>query len=276
MSKEHATYSHGHHSSVVNSHARRTVKDSVAFLVPYIKAGSRILDVGCGPGSITVDVAQLAFPGQVTGVDAVGSVLDQGRLLAKERNVENVDFQGPVDANALPFGDSTFDVVFCHQLLQHVNDPVGILKEMERIAKPGGIVAARESDYKSFAWYPEHTGLDKWSKVYELNARANGGEPNAGRVLHVWAKKAGLTPEHMKNTVTSWCYTGARATQWAEMWADRALHSGFHKTAVERGHASEKEVQEISDAWRAWGAMEDTWYSVPSSEMLYEKPQLID
>lgn len=85
----------------------------------------------------------------------------------------------------MPYADASFDVVFCHQVLQHVSDPVEILKEMRRVAKPGGIVAAREADYKSFAWYPEPAGLDFWLASYQKTARACGGEPNAGRYLRL-------------------------------------------------------------------------------------------
>ncbi|KAH8678511.1 ubiE/COQ5 methyltransferase [Xylariales sp. PMI_506] len=272
MAKEQATYSHGHHSSVVSSHARRTAKDSLGFLLPYIKPTDRVLDVGCGPGSITIDIAEIACQGSVIGVDSVASVLDQARSLAAQRGATNIEFQGPVDANALPYEDETFDVVFCHQVLQHVNDPIGILREMRRVVKPGGYVAARESDYGSFAWYPAHEQLDKWSQVYHKNAKANGGEPDAGRFIHAWARKAGFETEAIENTVTSWCYSGPRAAQWAEMWADRALHSGFHKTAIDKKHASEEEIQAISNGWRNWAAMEDLWFSVPSSELLYIKP----
>ncbi|KAH8898868.1 ubiE/COQ5 methyltransferase [Thozetella sp. PMI_491] len=272
MAQEQATYSHGHHSSVVKSHASRTAQDSIAFLVPHIKPTFRILDVGCGPGSITVDVAQLASEGTVLGVDAVGSVLDGARALAEERDVKNVQFQGPVDANALPFETGTFDVVFCHQVLQHVHDPVGILREMARVAKPGGFVAARESDYGSFAWYPAHAGLDKWNALYHKNAIANGAEPDAGRFLYAWARKAGFKAEGIQSTVTSWCYTGQRAAQWAEMWADRALQSNFHATAIEKSGASEQDVQDISNGWREWSTLEDLWFAVPSTEILYQKP----
>lgn len=182
-SREQATYMHGHHPSVINSHARRTAQDSAAFLLPHLKPDHTILDIGCGPGTITTDLAQLVPQGRVTGVDAIEDVLEHARSHAAARGVTgNLVFEA-VDANALPYADGTFDVVFCHQVLQHVKDPVGILKEMRRVAKPGGVVAAREADYKSFSWYPEPAGLDRWLALYRQVARACGGEPDAGRYL---------------------------------------------------------------------------------------------
>lgn len=183
--REQATYTFGHHASVVNSHARRTAQDSAAFLLPHLKPHFTILDIGCGPGTITADLAELVPQGRVTGVDFVDSVLDNAQAHVDERGITNCVFEA-VDANALPYAEHSFDVVFCHQVLQHVRDPVGILKEMGRVAKPGGIVAAREADYKSFAWYPEPAGLDRWLAQYRQTARACGGQPDAGRyVLHV-------------------------------------------------------------------------------------------
>ena len=149
MSKEQATYSHGHHSSVVQSHARRTAQNSAGFLLPHIKPTDSILDLGCGPGSITVDFAALVPEGKVVGGDAVAEVLNQASELARSRNLKNITFE-TIDANFLKYEDDTFDIVFCHQLLQHVKDPIGILREMRRVTKPGGIIAAREADYKGF------------------------------------------------------------------------------------------------------------------------------
>lgn len=181
--REKATYAHGHHTSVVQSHARRTAQDSAAFLIPHIQPHFRILDVGCGPGTITADLAELVPQGQVTGVDRADVVLENARVHVQQRGITNCDFE-VVDANSLPYADASFDVVFCHQVLQHVNDPVGILKEMQRVAKPGGVVAAREADYKSFAWYPEPAGLDRWLSWYRQTAMACGGQPDAGRYIH--------------------------------------------------------------------------------------------
>lgn len=183
--REKATYTFGHHASVVNSHARRTAQDSAAFLLPHLEPHHTVLDVGCGPGTITADLAELVPHGHVTGVDFAESVLATARAHVQSRDrpaPTNLVFEA-VDANALPYPDASFDVVFCHQVLQHVADPVGILREMRRVAKPGGFVAAREADYKSFAWFPEPAGLDRWLECYRRTARACGGQPDAGRYV---------------------------------------------------------------------------------------------
>src|SRR5262249_21354898 len=97
------------------------------------------------------------------------------------------------DVHALDFPDSTFDVVHAHQVLQHVADPVKALAEMRRVCRPDGLVAARDSDYAGFTWFPLLPELDEWLALYHRIARANGGEPDAGRRLLSWARAAGFT-----------------------------------------------------------------------------------
>src|SRR6188472_2086916 len=67
------TYTHGHHESVLRSHEWRTAENSAAYLLPHLQPGMDLLDVGCGPGTITLDLARLVAPGHVVGVDAAGA-----------------------------------------------------------------------------------------------------------------------------------------------------------------------------------------------------------
>ena len=270
MATEQAAYTHGHHKSVVDDHARRTAKDSAAYLIPHIKPTDKILDIGCGPGTITADFASLASEGKVIGVDAVEGVLQQASEYASSRGLKNVTFQ-PVDANALPFEDGSFDVVHCHQVLQHVKDPVGILREMRRVVKKGGIVAAREADYKTFAWYPEFPEIERWMELYQKVARTNGGEPNAGRYCHLWARKAGFEGKEIEATWDVWRYSGVRAQQFSRSWSGRILQPGFLATAEREGFANKEEIESISEAWKRWGESEEAFVAIPHGEILCRK-----
>ena len=270
MPQEQATYSHGHHKSVVDDHARRTARDSAGYLLPHIKSTDYILDVGCGPGTITADFAAIASQGKVIGSDAVEGVLQQASSYASSRDLTNVTFQKD-DANALPFEDNTFDVVHCHQVLQHVKDPVGILKEMRRVVKPGGIVAAREADYKTFAWYPEPPQIARWAELYQQVARSNGGEPNAGRYCHVWAREAGFKTDAIEASWDIWRYSGLRAKQFGESWSGRILQPGFSATAAREGFATEDEIKDISETWKRWGEHDQAFVAIPHGEILCRK-----
>ncbi|KAI9668112.1 MAG: putative secondary metabolism biosynthetic enzyme [Bathelium mastoideum] len=271
MVSEQAIYSHGHHESVVKSHARRTAQNSAAFLIPHIKSTDLILDVGCGPGTITVDFAKIASQGKVTGLDASSDVIEQAKQLATSRGLQNIAFEA-TDANTLPFPDASFDIVFCHQVLQHVKQPVAILKEMKRVTKPGGIVAAREADYKAFAWYPETEGLSKWGDLYQKVALTNGGQPNAGRHMHVWAKQAGFKLEDLTLSWDAWTYYGDEAAWWGNSWAERTINSDFAKTAMAAGLATQANLREIHEAYKEWAKHEDAFFSISSGEMLCRVP----
>ncbi|KAI1173696.1 ubiE/COQ5 methyltransferase [Nemania sp. FL0916] len=267
---EQAVYTHGHHASVVNSHARRTAANSAAFLLPHIKPHYRILDVGCGPGSITIDLAQLVPQGSVVGIDAVEAVLAQARDLARARGIEeggNLTFQQH-DANELPFSDGEFDVVFCHQVLHHVHSPVSILKEMRRVARKGGFVAAREVDYGAVAWYPELPGVQAWEDVHMQIFKANGAQPRAGRYVKAWAKEAGFDAGDITFSWDSWNYEGAQAVTWAESWAERSLRSSYATTALAKGFATQEELEDVSDTWREWGDYEGAFIVIPNGEIL--------
>ena len=270
MAKEQASYLHGHHESVVKDHARRTAQDSAAFLLPHIKPHHTILDLGCGPGTITADFASIVSQGKVVGGDAVQAVLDEARQNAQSRGLTNITFR-LLDANDLPYPDNSFDIVHCHQVLQHVQDPVGILKEMRRVAKADGIVAARETDYGSFAWYPELPGLDDWKRLYYKAGKASKGEPNAGRRLHVWAKQAGFEPSCIDASWDTWHYSGQRAIQFGEAWAGRVLNSNFAGTILKHGLASQLDIERISQTWKDWAASDDLLMLIPCGQILCRK-----
>ncbi|MET9696332.1 class I SAM-dependent methyltransferase [Streptomyces sp. NPDC006529] len=264
--RETAVYTHGHHESVLRSHRWRTATNSAAYLTGALRPGMSVLDVGCGPGTITADLAELVAPGRVTAVDAAEDVVAQARAYAQERGLRDIVF-ATADVHALDFPDDSFDVVHAHQVLQHVGDPVRALREMRRVCRPGGIVAARDADYAAMTWFPGVPGLDDWQDLYRRVARANGGEPDAGRRLLSWAKAAGFTD--VTATATAWCYaTPEEVAWWSGLWADRTTASSYAGVTTGGGHATAGALAGIADAWRAWGREPDAWFSVLNGEVL--------
>ena len=171
-----ATYTHGHHDSVVSQHVRRTAEECAAFLLPRLRPGMRLLDCGCGPGSITLGLARAVAPGEVVAIDVVDDVLERARDLARDTGVTNVKFQ-TANIYEPPFDDDTFDAVYGHQVLQHLADPVGALRQMRRVLRPGGVVGVRDSDYGAMVFTPTDARLDRFLALYREVARRNGGEP---------------------------------------------------------------------------------------------------
>src|SRR4029079_2934426 len=230
MSESAPRYVHGHHESVLRSHRWRTAQNSAAYLLPHLAPGMRLLDVGCGPGTITLDLAKRVAPGAVVGIDAAEAPLVEARAAAATAGIAGVSFS-VADGMARPFDDGTFDVVHAHQVLQHVPDPVGMLREMRRVCRPGGIVAARDSDYAAMTWHPADPALTGWLDLYERTARASGGEPAAGRRLLSWAHEAGLTD--VAASASAWCYASREERAWwGGLWSERALKSTFAEQAL--------------------------------------------
>ncbi|MER6912002.1 methyltransferase domain-containing protein [Streptomyces sp. NPDC000594] len=266
MRQETAVYTHGHHASVLRSHTWRTAANSAGYLLGELTPGMRILDIGCGPGTITADLARLVPDGRVTGVDRDPGVVARARAHAAEQSVANADF-AVADVNALDFPDDSFDVVHAHQVLQHLGDPVHALREMRRVCRPGGLVAVRDADYGAFTWFPGIPALDDWLALYRRVARDNGGEPDAGRRLLSWARAAGFTA--ITATAGTWCYASeAEREWWSGLWAERTCASGYAEIAVAGGHTTAEGLTALADGWREWAGHDDAWFLVPHGELL--------
>jgi ubiquinone/menaquinone biosynthesis C-methylase UbiE len=257
-------YTHGHHESVLRSHRWRTAENSAAYLLPHLRPTMSLLDVGCGPGTITADLAGRVA--SVTAVEVAEEALGLARTEAQSRGRDNVDFVA-ADVHALDLPDAAYDVVHAHQVLQHVADPVQALREMRRVCRPGGIVAARDSDYATFTWFPRLPELDEWCALYQRVARANGGEPDAGRRLLSWARAAGFTD--ITATAATWCFATPDDRQWwGGIWAERIRHSALADQVLASGVATADDLARLSAGWRQWADAEDGWFAVLHGEIL--------
>ncbi|RRO13175.1 methyltransferase domain-containing protein [Saccharopolyspora rhizosphaerae] len=259
------TYTHGHHESVLRSHRWRTAENSAGYLLGDLRPGVQVLDVGCGPGTITLDFAERVAPGRVLGIDNVEDPLEISRAGAAERGLDNVEFE-VADVYRLPYADDSFDVVHAHQVLQHLTDPVAALREMRRVCRPSGVVAARDADYGGMRWSPDNPGLDRWLELYRSVARRNDAEPDAGKHLKTWALQAGFT--NVECTASAWCFaTPEERTWWGDLWADRIRRSAFATQATGYGLTTEDELETLAEAWHAWRDTEQGWFGVLNSEI---------
>jgi SAM-dependent methyltransferase len=243
-----------------------------------------LLDVGCGPGTITADLAARVAPGRVLAIDPSPDAVEQTRTLLAERSVpstktaaaETAATQTTVEVEVaevetLPPDVGLFDVVHAHQVLQHVADPVTALRAMGRLCRPGGLVAARDGDYAGFTWYPRIPELDEWLALYRQATRANGGEPDAGRRLLAWAREAGL--QDVTPSASVWCFADpAGRSWWGGMWADRIVQSAVARQLVDSGLATTADLERISAAWRRWAADDDGWFAVLNGEIRCRVP----
>jgi len=264
------TYTHGHAPATVRQHGRRTADEAAAFLLPELRPGMRLLDVGCGPGSITRGLAERLTPGQVIGVDLSADTLEAARRDAAARGITNLEYrEGSV--YELPFPDGSFDVAFAHQVLQHLREPDAALREMLRAVKPGGLVAAREVDWGTVAYWPTDPWIDRFVEVHFKTWYRNGGEPRMGRRLGALFNASEVVD--LRITASLWCYaTPAETVEWGESYAERLLTSPMGERAVEYGHASRADLEAMAAAFRAWAVHPDAFWTFVHVEALGRKP----
>jgi ubiquinone/menaquinone biosynthesis C-methylase UbiE len=260
------TYTHGHHESVLRSHTWRTAENSAAYLLPHLRPGMSLLDIGCGPGTITADLAALVAPGQVVGVDAASEVVAQAEAYATEGDLTNLRFEVG-DLFALQYGAASFDVVHAHQVLQHLTDPEAALVELRRVLRPGGVLAVRDSDYGAFTWAPADPRLERWRQLYLAVTQRNGHDARIGPSLLGLARAAGFEEVHVSSTC--WTFADPESRRWwGGLWADRIRLSRFAEQALAYQLSDVEELELLAQAFVDWAASPDGVFVTPHVEIL--------
>ena len=261
-------YTHGYHPAIVGSYTRRTAENSAAFLLRYLRPDAEVLDVGCGPGTITLGLARRA--GRVVGLDISPEMVEASSALAAREGVANVSFEaGP--AYELPFDGGSFDVVYAHQLLQHLADPVAALREFRRVLRPGGLVAVRDSVYATMVHAPVERAIEQWREIVQEMTAANGGEANAGRYLPGWVRAAGFVEPAVTTSTTTFADAEGRAA-WGGMWAVRATESDFARHATAGGFATRGDLEAISAAFTRWADQPSGFWAWLNGEVIAKAP----
>jgi ubiquinone/menaquinone biosynthesis C-methylase UbiE len=250
-------YTHGYGDQQVESMADHTMARELAFLLPHLRPGGRVLDCGCGPGAIATDVAEHVAPGEVTGVDIEPSQIEQARRRAAERGLVNTRFD-VANLYELPFPDASFDVAYAHTVIQHLREPLRALRELRRVLAPGGLLGLRDEDWGAYLLEPRgplvELALDLFFKVWQHN----GGDPfyprHQRRLLREagFARTAGFASAYGRGTTEA-------TRSLAELAIAQCRDPAFVQTVRARGWADEATLAEICDALRAWGEHPDAY-----------------
>lgn len=184
-------YTPGYSANASAFMSERTLHSHGAFILPFLKPEAAVLDLGCGPGTITLGLAEAVFPGQVTGLDRDEESIRHAERLAWGLEMMNVSFQVG-DAYEIPFEDETFDVVFAHALFEHLSRPEQALREIHRVLKPGGVIGLCSPDWNRFNVTPWTPGTRRAIEAYRDLQENNGGNTSAGGWLEDWITEAGF------------------------------------------------------------------------------------
>lgn len=184
-------YTPGYSQQALAFMSRRRLDPNGAFFKPYLRPGIAVLDCGCGPGTITCDIARAVSPGQVTGLDASPEQLRIAQRQAAALGLTNVAFREG-NVYGLPFPDGTFDAVFSHALLEHLSDPQRAAKEFFRVLKPGGMVGVCTPDWGAFIVSPVTAEVTAAFEAYKALQDRNGGDVKTGRRLPDYLDGAGF------------------------------------------------------------------------------------
>jgi len=238
-------YPFGYNPAAVGMMQTRTAAACANLLLKHASPGMRVLDVGCGPGSITFGLAEELAPGKVTGIDIEASQISIAEELAKSKEQDNCDFK-VASIYELPFGDAEFDAVYGHTILMQFDDLNPVLSELWRVLKPGGLISFREIDFGANLFYPEDSAFKELMTIFRKSIAHNQGNPDIGRSLasslsnsgfnihEVFASYAQSTTEDEKKGMY-----GAMTALWEQ--------ADFPKQAVELGWITDEKRKELPD-----------------------------
>lgn len=262
-------YAGGYDQRVVGGLSRRTVTHEGAFFLPYLQPGMDVLDCGCGPGTMTVQVAEIVAPGTVVGIDLEETQFAVGRERARTRGVDNVRFE-QASIYELPFADSSFDAVYAHAVLYHLARPEAALAEMRRVLRPGGLIAVRDSDTRGDLIAPADPRLERVWELARGVMRVHGGNPEFGASHRAALRKAGFA-----NVVASASYdvygTAEAVQGFAAFWA--AFLTEHHTEQIIRsGWATWDELREFAAVLTQWSEDPDAFAARARCEAVAWKP----
>lgn len=248
-------YTQQDHPAFEEFMAARTASHDAAFFLPHLRPGMRVLDAGCGPGSITIGLAQAVHPGEVIGVDLQATQVERARGLAAARGVSNVRFEA-ADLYGLPFPDRTFDAVFSHGVVMHLREPLRAIAEMRRVLARGGIVGLRDP-YVAAGFISPSTPLIEQSRALLIRVREhNGSHPLVGARYRELLREAGFAGSEATASVE---YAGSlEATRRSAAWRKTQLQ-GLARTALTQGWVDLATIDAIAAELEAWGERPDAF-----------------
>ncbi|MDE2861754.1 MAG: methyltransferase domain-containing protein [Chloroflexota bacterium] len=263
-------YTMGFSEGFLESLRRYTAAANAAYLLPYLRPGLRILDFGCGPGTISVGLAHAVAPGELHGVDMEKSQTDMAEAAAAFYGLDNAVFHGG-DVTDMPFEDDFFDVAHCHNVLMHVPDTAAVLAEVKRVLKPGGIIGCRELNCSASFTYPDFGIIRRAWDMFEDVLTADDGHPQMGKELKSHILAAGFT--NVKASGSFVTYSSPQDIEYIYRFIQNwFLSAEITEAAIKYGAATERLCEEIRVAYSRWKEHPGAVIGVAFGEVLANKP----
>lgn len=260
--KKQEDYGHDYKGAMTqHAFTQRTVEKQGGFFLPHLRDGMNLLDCGCGPGTITVGLAQAIPSGHVTGIDIAESQIELARERSAELELSNTTFE-TASVYELPYPDNQFDAVFGHAIMEHMQNPVTVLKEMHRVLKPGGIVGVRSPDLGTAMYAPAD---DKIDKMIEILTKLRGKNSFIGRRLRALVHEAGFINTVGTASVESHGTTEATRSR-ASIMADEFSSLKTVEAITQAGLADAAFMERATQNLRDWGNRPDAFISITWGE----------
>ena len=261
---------HGVTPGLSRDYADRTADRQAAFVAPYLRPGMNLLDIGCGPGTITLGLARAVAPGHVTGIDHDAPHVEAAQALAAEQGISNVIFEVG-DALRLPFEDGTFDVVFENDVFIHLSGRAGrAAAEIKRVLKPGGILAARDVDVAAVVWGHATYAIEELDRLMVSWQQSWGSDVTLGRRLPEILREAGFI-DTRKSVSADTKGDPESVRSHAEITV-ALLDGPFGRAIVDNGWGDAATVGSLKMSIRAWGEHPDAFFANVHVEVVGWKP----
>ena len=249
---------YGYDSAEVQAgYMSREARQAADFLMPRLSSGMRILDCGCGPGTITLGLATAVAPGRAVGIDLEPTMIERARRLADQSAVQNVDFK-VANICEIPFENDEFDVVFSSSVTEHLSDPVRALREVRRVVRPDGLAAVVKTEWSFPFIVPECPEFTRFFELFEGEFNRIGGSLNRGRFLRSYMTEAGFDVVEfiasMGNTTEAECI--ASSVEGYITWMDNIP---LFRESVDLGITTDEELDSIRAALLEWAQHPDAY-----------------
>lgn len=252
------SYAFGHDAVKTQMLQERNLEKCGQFIIPYLKPGLKILDCGCGPGTITVGFCDYIKHGHVTGVDIADEQLENARKLANKLNLKNISFEY-ANVTKLPFPDNIFDMVFSHAIFGHMPDPIAVLQEQKRVLKPSGILVVRDACWSGTrkCVYPSSDLIAESMKLYVRPMFDSLADSDIGLKLGALFDQIGLN--NIKHNISCEVKVPQKI---ASFFIEEMNTRAYNKKLLQCGKLTVEQLKSYENAWNDFAKTAGAFYGL--------------